>query len=107
MLPHGTFPVLIETTEAGISFSTAAGTGVLRNPLPVLKQIGAGLAGVFAGSRYTKAFYLETLKMLYDLFTLPRKAGTAKLEEEVDNPDKGVVFTKYPKIVKDHHALHF
>jgi flagellar motor component MotA len=29
------------------------------------------------------------------------------LEEEVDNPDKGQVFTKYPKILKDHHALHF
>ena len=45
--------------------------------------------------------------MLYELFALSRKAGTAKLEEEVDNPSKGVVFTKYPKFVKDHHALHF
>jgi chemotaxis protein MotA len=45
--------------------------------------------------------------MLYELFALSRKAGTAKLEEEVDNPSKGVVFTKYPKFVKNHHALQF
>ena len=38
---------------------------------------------------------------------LSRKAGTAKLEEEVDNPEKGQVFTKYPKFLKSHHALHF
>ncbi len=45
--------------------------------------------------------------MLYELFALSRKAGTAKLEEEVDNPSKGQVFNKYPKFVKNHHALHF
>src|SRR5260370_9039108 len=45
--------------------------------------------------------------MLYELFAFSRKAGTAKLEEEVDNPSKGVVFTKYPKFVKEHHALSF
>jgi chemotaxis protein MotA len=63
--------------------------------------------GVFGGNKFTKALYLETLKMLYELFALSRKAGTAKLEEEVDNPSKGVVFTKYPKFLKSHHALHF
>ena len=45
--------------------------------------------------------------MLYELFSLARKAGTAKLEEEVDNPAKGQVFNKYPKFMKNHHALHF
>jgi chemotaxis protein MotA len=107
MMEHGKFLVLLQPAELVIIFGAAVGTVVIANPLPVLKQIASGLAGVFSGSRYTKAFYLETLKMLYDLFSLSRKAGTAKLEEEVDNPDKGQVFTKYPKVLKDHHALHF
>ena len=54
--------------------------------------------GVFTGSPFTKAFYLENLKMVYELFTLARKSGTAKLEEDVDNPGKSAVFTKYPQI---------
>jgi chemotaxis protein MotA len=72
-----------------------------------LKKIVNGLMGVFTVSQFTKAFYLENLKMVYELFTLARKSGTAKLEEDVDNPGKSAVFTKYPKFLKNRHALHF
>jgi chemotaxis protein MotA len=107
MMEHGKFLVLLQPAELVIIFGAAIGTVVIANPLPVLIQIGKGLAGVFAGSPFTKARYLETLKMLYELFSLARKAGTAKLEEEVDNPSKGQVLNKYPKFMALHHALHF
>ena len=107
MMEHGKFLVLLQPAELVIIFGAAIGTVVVANPLPVLIQIGKGLVGVFAGSPFTKSRYLETLKMLYELFSLSRKAGTAKLEEEVDNPSKGQVFNKYPKFMAEHHALHF
>ena len=106
-MEHGKFAVLMQPAELVIIFGSAVGTLVISNPVSTLKKIVAGLKGVFKGSPFTKPFYLETLKMLYELFTLSRKAGMAKLEEEVDNPDKGVVFTKYPKFLKSHHAAHF
>jgi chemotaxis protein MotA len=31
----------------------------------------------------------------------------AKLEEDVENPEKSPTFSKYPKMLKDHHMLHF
>ena len=65
------------------------------------------MIGVLAGSPYGKAAYLENLKMIYELFNLARKSGTAKLEEEVDNPSKSAIFSKYPKFMKSHHAVHF
>jgi chemotaxis protein MotA len=107
MMEHGKFLVLLQPAELVIIFGAAIGTVVIANPLPVLIQIGKGLLGVFAGSPFTKARYLETLKMIYELFSLARKAGTAKLEEEVDNPSKGQVLNKYPKFMAMHHALHF
>ena len=107
IMEHGNFRVLMQPAELVIIFGAAIGTLVIGNPPATLIKIGKGLAGVFGGSKYSKAFYLETLKMLYELFALSRKAGTAKLEEEVDNPSKGVVFTKYKKFAQDHHALHF
>jgi chemotaxis protein MotA len=107
LMEHGKFVVLFQPAELVIIFGAAIGTVVIANPLPVLIQIGKGLAGVLAGNPYTKAKYLETLKMLYELFSLSRKAGTAKLEEEVDNPGKGQVLNKYPKFMAAHHALHF
>ncbi len=107
MMEHGKFLVLLQPAELVIIFGAAIGTVVIANPMPVLIQIGKGLLGVFAGSPFTKARYLETLKMIYELFSLARKAGTAKLEEEVDNPGKGQVLNKYPKFMAMHHALHF
>ena len=106
-MEHGSFRVLMQPAELVIIFGAAMGTLVIANPLPVLIKIGKGLAGVFSGSRFTKAYYLESLKMLYELFALSRKAGTAKLEEEVDNPAKGTVLVKYKKFSSDHHALQF
>ncbi|HUA61922.1 MAG TPA: flagellar motor stator protein MotA [Verrucomicrobiae bacterium] len=107
LMEHGKLLVLMQPAELIIIFGAAVGTVVVGNPLPVLKKIGAGLAGVFSGGPFTKSFYLENLKMIYELYTMARKAGTAKLEEEVDNPTKGQVFQKYPKFLKSHHALHF
>src|SRR3954453_16891046 len=97
MMEHGKFLVLFQPAELVIILGAAIGTVVIANPLPVLIQIGKGLAGVFKGSPFTKERYLETLKMLYELFALARKSGTAKLEEEVDNPTKGVVLKKYQR----------
>ena len=80
---------------------------VIANPIPVLIRLGKGMAGILAGSPYTKAHYIENLKMFYELINHARKAGTAKLEEDVDNPAKSPVFSKYPKFMKSGHALHF
>jgi chemotaxis protein MotA len=107
MMEHGKFAVLFQPAELVIIFGAAIGTVVVANPLPTLIRIGKGLAGVLGGNIYTKALYLENLKMLYELFAHARKAGTAKLEEDVDHPEKSQIFTKYPKFLKSHHALHF
>ena len=107
LMEHGKFMVLLQPAEFVIIFGAAVGTVVVANPLPVLTQIGKNFAGVFTGSPFTRERYLETLKMLYELFALSRKAGTAKLEEEVDNPSKGTVLQKYPKFMASHHALQF
>jgi chemotaxis protein MotA len=107
VMEHGKFLVLMQPAELVIIFGAALGTLVIGNPPPTLIKIGKGLAGVFSGAKFTKALYLESLKMLYELFALSRKAGMAKLEEEVDNPSKGVVFTKYKKFLQNHHALQF
>ena len=104
LMEHGNLLVLLQPAELLIIFGSAIGTVVVANPLPVLARMVKGLIGVFTGGPYTKAWYLESLKMLYELYNLARKSGTAKLEEDVDNPSKSAVFSKYPKFLKSHHA---
>src|SRR5262245_2941596 len=105
LMEHGKLLVLLQPAELVIIFGAAVGTVVCANPLPSLIRIGKGMAGLVAGSPYTKKFYRESLKMLYELFSGARKAGTARLEEEIEHPEKGGTIAKYPKFLKNRHAL--
>jgi len=107
LMEHGKLMVLVQPAELLIIFGAAVGTVVVANPLPTLMRIVKGMLGVLAGSPYGKDAYLDNLRMVYELFNLARKSGTAKLEEEVDNPEKSPIFSKYPKFLKSRHALHF
>ena len=107
LMEHGKPLVLFQPAELVIIFGAAVGTVLVANPLPVLIEIIKGLIGVVTGGGMTKAGYQDNLKMLYELFSLARKAGTAKLEEDIDNPTKSAVLSKYPKFLKQHHALAF
>jgi chemotaxis protein MotA len=107
LMEHGKLEVLFQPAELVIIFGAAIGTVIVANPMPTLMGIVKGLMGLLGGSPYTKARYSESLKMLYELFSHARKAGTAKLEEDVDNPGKSAIFSKYPKFLKNHHAVHF
>ena len=107
IMEEGPLAVLVQPAELVIIGGAAAGTLLVGNPLPVVIKMFKGLIGVMSGSKYTKSFYLESLMLLNDIFTFARKSGMAKLEEDVENPDKSAVFSKYPKIIKDHHIMHF
>jgi chemotaxis protein MotA len=107
LIEHGKIGVLMQPAELLIIGGAALGTLLIANPLPLLIKIGKGLTGVLKGSPYTRPYYLETLRMLSDLFMVARKNGMVKLEEDVENPEKSQVFTKYPKFLADHHAVDF
>lgn len=107
LMEHGNLKVLIQPAELVIIGGAAIGTLLIANPLYILKAIGGGIGGVFGGSKYSKDKYLETLKMLFELFSRARKEGLMALETDSDAPDKSPVFSKYAKFLKDHHALDF
>jgi len=107
LMEHGNLMVLIQPAELLIIGGAAIGTVLIANPLHILKAIAGGVAGAFGGSKFGKEKYLETLKMMYELFTRARKEGLMALEADSDDPEKSPVFSKYPKFLKDHHALAF
>jgi chemotaxis protein MotA len=107
LMEKGRLPVLLQPAELVIIGGAAIGTLVVANPLPLVIRIFKSLLGIISGSRFTSSLYLETLKMLCDIFQFARKSGLAKLEEDIENPEKSQVFSKYPNLIKDHHVLHF
>jgi chemotaxis protein MotA len=85
----------------------ALGTIVVANPPRVLKGICAGLLEVVKGSGVTEKFYVESLKMLFELFTKARKEGMIAIEGDIEDPEKSPIFSKYPNFLKDHHGTAF
>jgi chemotaxis protein MotA len=107
LMEHGKLLVLIQPAELLIIGGSALGTLLAANPLPLIIKIFKSVLTVISGGRFTAALYLETLKMLSDIFQFARKSGMAKLEEDIEAPEKSAVFSKYPNLIKDHQVLYF
>lgn len=107
LLEHGNLLVLLQPPELIIIGVAAAGTLLIGNPLHILKKIAGGLGGAFGSSRFTQQRYLDTLKMMYELFGRARREGLVALEADADKPEESTVFSKYPDFLKDRHACDF
>ncbi len=107
LMEKGQLAVLIQPAELVTIGGAAIGTLLAANPMHILKGVFASLVGILSGSPYNKQRYLETLKMMYDLFTKARKEGVVAIEGDIEESDKSTIFAQYPKFMKDHHAVDF
>jgi chemotaxis protein MotA len=107
LMEKGKLLVLVQPAELIIIGGAAAGTLLVANPLPLILKIFRSLMGIMQSSRFTRDYYLESLKLLSDIFQFARKSGMAKLEEDIEKPEKSTLFSKFPKLIKDHHLLYF
>ena len=107
LMEHGNLKVLIQPAEVVTIAGAALGTLLVANPIHILKSVASSLPVVLKGSKFTKAWYLDSLKMMYELFSRARRDGLVALESDTDDPEKSTIFSKYPDFLKDHHILCF
>jgi chemotaxis protein MotA len=107
LMEHGPVKVLLQPAELLIIGGSAIGTVLIANPLHILKKIAGGIGGVFSGSKFTKQRYIDSLKMMYELFNKARKEGMVGIESDVEEPSKSPIFSKQPHFLKDHHVRDF
>ncbi len=107
LMEHGNIRVLIQPAELIIIGGAATGTVLISNPLHILKAIASGIGGVFGSSKFGRQRYIDSLKMMYELLNKARKEGLVALENDIEDPDKSALFSKYGDFVKNHHALAF
>jgi len=107
LMEKGKLLVLLQPAELVIIGGAALGTVLIANPPEVLKKIGQGMLGAFRGSPFTHQRYLDSLKMLYDLFNRARREGLTALESDIDEPEKSKIFCTYPAILQDRHVRNF
>lgn len=107
LMEHGPIRVLIQPSEAIIIGGAALGTLLVANPLHTLKSVVGGVLQVIKGSKFSKKRYLDSLKMMYDIFNRIRREGPNSVEGDIEAPEKSKFFSAFPDFVKDHHARDF
>jgi chemotaxis protein MotA len=98
---------LVQPLEVLMIGGAALGAFVVANSGKVIKATTGALPSVFKGSKFTKGLYIELLSLLYDILAKVRKEGLMSIESDVESPEQSPIFSKYPIILSDHHAMEF
>lgn len=107
MLHGGHLMVIWQPTEVLIIFGAALGAFIIANPMHLIKEVFHGVLRLLTGSPYNKAYYMDLLSLLYDVFDKSRKQGVMAIEEDIDNPESSQIFTRYPAVMKSGKLLSF
>jgi chemotaxis protein MotA len=107
LLERGNLFVLLQPAELVIVGGAALGILLVSNPAGVIRRMGHGVGTVFRPSLYTCDYYLVNLRMLYEVFAYAQRAGVAAIENDVENPESGAIFTNYPVFLKDRETRAF
>ena len=107
MIEGGKLLALWHPAEFLIIIGAAFGAFLTSNPIKVVKASLAGIVSLFKQERYEHDDYVSILKLLYDVLLRIRKEGLMAIESDIDSPDGGQLFKKYPQIANDHHLRNF
>ncbi len=104
---HGSLAALWVPMEYLAIVGLMIGGFVAGNGGKAIKATLGALPQALKGSPYTRAMYVDLLSMLYEVLAKVRKEGLMSIESDVENPDSSPIFSKYPSVTADHHAVEF
>jgi chemotaxis protein MotA len=106
-LAGGHLAALLQPIELLMIAGAALGAFLVGNNGKAIKATLKDLPKVLKGSKYNKDTYMELMALLYELLGKVRKEGLMSIEGDVEEPEQSPIFTKYPQVLKDHHAIEF
>jgi len=84
-----------------------AASFLIANSLPVIKATGGGFGRVFGGPKWKASDYRDLLSLLFLLTKTMKSKGVIALESHIETPRESSIFSRYPRIMKDHFAVDF
>jgi chemotaxis protein MotA len=105
----GHFGVVLNA--AGPELLTIAGSGfatlLITNEMSVVKTLMGAMKRAFAGPMWKRGDYADALCMMFLLVRVARQEGNVALERHIEKPDGSPIFSRYPKLVRNHHVVAF
>jgi chemotaxis protein MotA len=98
---------LVQPSEILVIVGTAIGTILTSTPAHVLKATATKLQATITPCPFGKPLYVDSLRLLYEIFQSARKDGLVAIEGHIEKPKESVLFKKYPKVLHEHDAVEF
>jgi chemotaxis protein MotA len=109
LLHGGKMDVILKTLpyELMAIFGAAIAAFLISQSLTVIKATIGGFGKVFAGPKWKASDYRDLLSLLFLLTKTMKSKGVIALESHIEKPHESTIFSRFPKIMKDHFAVDF
>ncbi|MCG4452234.1 flagellar motor stator protein MotA [Pseudomonas sp. MMS21-TM103] len=100
ILSGGQFMALVHPFEVLIIGGAALGAFLQANPGSMFMRVFKKSLSMFS-SRFSHGYYLDVLKLVYEILNKSRREGMMAIEADIEEPSASPIFSKYPSILKD------
>jgi chemotaxis protein MotA len=109
LMSGGNLGVIIEAAPHEMMAIGGAGIAsfLISNSMTVVKATGGGMAKIFSGPKWKASDYRDLLSLLFLLTKTMKSKGVIALESHIENPKDSAIFSRFPRILKDHFAVDF
>jgi chemotaxis protein MotA len=80
---------------------------LIANSMTTIKSAMSGMGSVFKGSKWKPSDYRDLLSLLFLLTKTMKSKGVIALESHIEKPGESSIFSRFPRITKDHFAVDF
>lgn len=106
MLAGGKLGIILHSLPFEMMMIGGAATGAFlaSNDFTTVKHTGGDIVAAFKGPKWKKTDYQDILLLMHELLHI-MKQNPVDIEPHIEAPNDSAIFTKYPRILKDHEAI--
>jgi chemotaxis protein MotA len=109
LMSGGNLGVIIEAAPHELLCILGSGVAafLVANSMTTIKATAGGFGKIFKGPKWKASDYTDLLSLLFVLTKTMKTKGVIAVESHIENPHESSIFSRYPKISKDHFAVNF
>jgi chemotaxis protein MotA len=106
MLAGGKMDIIMHSLpfEMMMIGGAAVGGFLAANDMSTIKHTISDIISVFKGPKWKKKDYEDLLCLMHELLSVLKKSPVA-IEAHIEAPHESDIFARYPRILKDYHAV--
>lgn len=103
----GSLALLWQPSELVIILGAAVGAFLASSTRYSFRQCRKNISQVFFPRDISKEVYLQTLSLLYALFSKMHREGIISIEQDIEKPEASPLFQGFPLVAEDMQTCHF